>query len=101
LLIPLVPPEIRDPGCGRPFVLDPTKLSGDGFQFWWLDPRNGGNIDLGILPRVRRFEIIPPSVGENLDWVLVCDDASKGYLPPGIDESDDRTDRGGIKPLPD
>src|ERR1700751_1191220 len=87
--------------ASRPFVLDPAKLSGEVFQFWWFDPRNGTNIDLGALPRARRFEISPPSVGESLDWVLICDDASKAYLPPGMGKLDDRRDRGGIKPLPD
>jgi hypothetical protein len=56
---------------------------------------------LGTVPRARRFEITPPSVGESLDWVLICDDASKAYLPPGMGKLDDRRDRGGIKPLPD
>jgi hypothetical protein len=37
--------------ASRSFVLDPAKLSGDGFQFWWFDPRNGRNIDLGSLAR--------------------------------------------------
>jgi Protein of unknown function (DUF4038)/Putative collagen-binding domain of a collagenase len=87
--------------ASRPFVLDPAKLSGETFQFWWFDPRHGTNIDLGTLPRAHRFEITPPSVGENLDWVLVCDDTSKAYSPPGRGEIDDQKDRGGIRPLPD
>jgi len=29
----------------------------------------------------------PPNPGEHLDWILVLDDAAKGYPPPGADRS--------------
>ena len=32
-------------------------------------------------------EFPPPNPGEHLDWILVLDDAAKGYPPPGADRS--------------
>jgi hypothetical protein len=85
--------------ASRSFVLDSDKLSGESLHFWWFDPRTGTNIDLGIFPRARRFEITPPSSGENLDWILVCDDVAKGYSAPGLGETCSPTNRGRIKAL--
>src|SRR5262249_34960792 len=82
----------------RAFVLDPANLSGEAFHFWWFDPRTGTNIDLGIFPRAPRFEIIPPCQGENLDWVLVCDDVAKNYAVPGQGEVRNQLDAGRIFP---
>jgi hypothetical protein len=85
--------------ASRPFVLDPLKLTGDAFHFWWFDPRTGTNVDLGVLDRAWRFEITPPFNGENLDWVLVCDDVRKAYPAPGHGETGQPSDRGRIAPL--
>jgi hypothetical protein len=83
----------------RSFVMNPEKLSGNQFRFVWFDPRHGTNIDLGILQRAWRFEITPPCQGENLDWILVCDNAAMNYPPPGIGEIRIPDDRGSIKSI--
>jgi hypothetical protein len=84
--------------ASRPFVFDPGKLSGDSFHFWWFDPRTGTNLDLGDLARAWRYDVTPPLVGENLDWVLVCDDSGRTFLPPGLGETRILADRGRIIP---
>jgi len=85
--------------ASRSFVLDPAKLSGKSLHFWWFDPRTGTYIDLGVFAREPRFEITPPSSGENLDWILVCDDSAKGYSAPGSGETTSPATRGRIEPL--
>ncbi|UCG49689.1 MAG: glycoside hydrolase family 140 protein [Phycisphaerales bacterium] len=60
------------------------KISGQRVRAWWFDPRTGGAKAIGTYPNkgVRGFD--PP--GEETrgnDWVLVLDDAGKGFGPPG------------------
>ncbi|MBX3278855.1 MAG: glycoside hydrolase family 140 protein [Acidobacteria bacterium] len=68
---------------GRSFNVDLSKLSGDRVRAWWFNPRNGRATLIGVFAKggVRRFA--PPDAGENLDWVLVLDDAAKNFQPPG------------------
>jgi len=82
--------------ASRPFVFDPGKLSGNSLHFWWFDPRTGTNLDLGNLARAWRFDVTPPLVGENLDWVLVCDDSARMFPPPGLGETRILADSGRI-----
>ena len=65
-------------------------LTGAAIKAWWYDPRTGTaqaietinrSFELGPgLARIRARKFTPPGPG---DWVLVLDDASKGYPPPG------------------
>jgi hypothetical protein len=68
---------------GRPFCVRMDVIKGPRVKAWWYDPRNGRPAPIGEFPNtgVQRFE--PPSIGETADWVLVLDDASRGYSPPG------------------
>ncbi|WP_337177865.1 glycoside hydrolase family 140 protein [Paludisphaera sp.] len=50
---------------------------------WWFDPRNGHAEAIGEFANERERRFVPPAPGEALDWVLVLDDASKDYPPPG------------------
>lgn len=53
--------------------------SGRG-QAYWFDPRSGVSIDLGpVSGDSARFT----TLHHGPDWVLVIDDASAGYPPPG------------------
>ena len=38
---------------------------------------------IGEFPNTGERAFLPPDPGEQLDWVLVLDDAAKGYPPPG------------------
>jgi hypothetical protein len=70
---------------GRPVTVDLSKLSGPALNGWWFDPRTGtaervaGSLSAGDGPR----EFTPPPGGP--DWVLVLDDASRGFGAPGAD----------------
>ena len=68
---------------GRPFAVDLDKLSGDEVKAWWFDPRDGSAEAIGSFPCEGQREFAPPAPGEMLDWVLVLDDASRAYPPPG------------------
>jgi hypothetical protein len=50
---------------------------------WWFNPRNGEATAIGTFEPAGEREFTPPDPGEMIDWVLVLDDASKNYPPPG------------------
>jgi hypothetical protein len=66
----------------RPFRVRMDKISGP-VKAWWFDPRNGQAIAIGEFPNTGERDFFPPSPGEQLDWVLVLDEASRGFPPPG------------------
>lgn len=69
---------------GRPFDVDLGKLSGSQLRSWWLDPRTGTAREGEAFPRRGTKEFQPPSQGKGQDWVLVLDDRSRAYPPPGV-----------------
>jgi uncharacterized protein DUF4038/collagenase-like protein with putative collagen-binding domain len=68
---------------GRSFSVRISKIAGDRVQAWWFDPRNGTATSIGTFPNAGDRAFTPPATGEMLDWVLVLDDASRNYPPPG------------------
>ena len=68
---------------GRPFKVRMDKINGPVVKAWWFDPRTGNAVAIGEFPNTGEREFTPPAPGEMLDWVLVLDDASKGFPPPG------------------
>ena len=51
---------------------------------WWFNPRDGsGHGDRHVREHRRARIHVSPTSGEMIDWVLVLDDASKNYPPPG------------------
>lgn len=68
---------------GRPFSVHMDKITGPSVTAWWFNPRDGKAARIGTFPNsgVRQFS--PPDPGEMLDWVLVLDDTSKNFGPPG------------------
>ncbi len=68
---------------GRPFRVRMAAITGGQVKAWWFDPRNGMATAIGTFPNTGERTFTPPDAGEMLDWVLVLDDAAKGYLPPG------------------
>ena len=79
---------------GRAFSVRMDKIGGGKVKAWWFNPRTGEATAIGEFPNTgqRRFE--PPDAGEQIDWVLVLDDASKGFGPPGLRQGR----RGGVQP---
>jgi hypothetical protein len=68
---------------GRSFRVQMNKITGSRVKAWWFNPRNGQANLLGEFPTLGAREFTPPELGENLDWVLVLDSASKNFPPPG------------------
>jgi hypothetical protein len=71
---------------GRPVKIDLTKLTGPTLRAWWYDPREGGANPIGEMENKGVQEFAPPAPakpGAVNDWVLVLDDASRQFPPPG------------------
>lgn len=68
---------------GRPFSVYMNKIANPQVKAWWFNPRNGQATELGVFSNEGTRKFTPPCPGEFLDWVLVLDDASKKYPPPG------------------
>ena len=64
---------------GRPVGIDMTKMSGKKIIAHWYGPRAGTWQEIGSFASSGTREFFPPSVGDRTDWVLVLDDADKGY----------------------
>jgi hypothetical protein len=60
-----------------------TFMHSEILQAWWFNPRNAKAINIGKLKKNERMEFTPPSFGFMNDWVLVIDDPSRGFGPPG------------------
>ena len=71
------------PASDESSVVDLGKLRAARLRVWWYDPRTGYPHDLGLIDGGRLKEFRSPSYGP--DWVLVLDDASLNYAPPGQD----------------
>jgi len=69
--------------AGRAFSVRTGKLSGEKLRAWWFDPRSGKAEPIGEFAKTETRRFSPPTPGELLDWVLVIDEASKDYPPPG------------------
>lgn len=80
-------PAVRPPQFGAadpaPTVveLDLTRLAGERLHGYWYDPRTGLARSIGVVEKQVRASFTPPGGGP--DWVLVLDDAARGFAPPG------------------
>lgn len=68
---------------GRKFPVRMDVIKGKDVAAWWYNPRNGKSLRIGNFTNTGTRTFIPPDPGENLDWILVLDDASKKYPAPG------------------
>jgi hypothetical protein len=75
---------------GRKFKVRMDKIAGAKVRAWWFSPRDGGAVAIGVFANKGEHEFEPPDPGEHLDWVLVLDDAARGYPPPGSTASGGR-----------
>jgi hypothetical protein len=69
---------------GKPFEIRMGAIGGERVQAWWYSPRDGAAEAIGTFANqgVRTFQ--PPGAPrEGNDWVLVLDDVSKKFPPPG------------------
>jgi hypothetical protein len=68
---------------GRELTVRMDALRGSQVTAWWFDPRTGQATKIGDFAAERSRKFRPPVMGESLDWVLVLDDSSQGFPPPG------------------
>ena len=68
---------------GRPFKVRLDFIQGTTVRAWWFNPRDGRAKVIGEFPKAGEREFTPPDLGEQLDWVLVLDDAARNFPPPG------------------
>ena len=76
---------------GKPVNVGLDTITGTTIKAWWYDPRTGKAQVIETITRamaldeggtrIRARQFTPPAGGE--DWVLVLDDATKGYGEPG------------------
>src|SRR5262249_35213309 len=64
---------------GSPVRIHMDKISGKKVKARWYDPREGTWRDIGEYANTGTREFVAPSRGARSDWVLVLDDAEKGY----------------------
>jgi hypothetical protein len=68
---------------GRKFTVRMDVIRGKEVTAWWFNPRNGEATPLAKYSNSGTQTFNTPTPGENLDWILVLDDASKKYPAPG------------------
>jgi hypothetical protein len=68
---------------GRKFTVRMDAIKGKEVLAWWFNPRNGEAKEIGKYSNIGTQTFNTPTPGENLDWILVLDDASKKYPAPG------------------
>jgi len=74
--------------CIRPLEPVTSGIGGRTLRAWWFNPRDGGALRIAECPNTGKLEKSFLSTWNLLssgpDWVLVVDDAGRGYPPPGI-----------------
>jgi hypothetical protein len=72
------------PTAAQTVTVNVERLSGAALVAWWYDPRTGAASKIGMVARSEMAMFTTPvGGGDASDWVLVIDDAARGYLPPG------------------
>jgi predicted esterase len=70
------------------------RLSGTTINAWWYNPRDGTSQFIDAYAKsIGTQPFTPPGNGYGNDWVLVLDDAARGYNAPGVVST--TTDMGG------
>jgi hypothetical protein len=64
---------------GHSVSIHMDKISGRKVKARWYDPREGTWREIGEYANTGTREFVAPSQGPRSDWVLVLDDAAKGY----------------------
>jgi hypothetical protein len=67
---------------GKAFQLQMGRIAGQQVRAFWYSPRDGKAQEIGVFDNRGVKFFSPPSSGQGQDWVLVVDDAGKGYRLP-------------------
>lgn len=68
---------------GRAFDANTSLVSGTGISAYWFNPRDNTRQTISNPQRGSTVRFTPPTNSNNNDWVLVVDDAAKGYAQAG------------------
>jgi hypothetical protein len=68
---------------GKQFSVRMGVIASRSVRSWWFDPRYGTAADLHTSDNAAIQSFVPPSSGRGQDWLLVLDDATAGFPPPG------------------
>jgi len=68
---------------GETVAVDQRRLGAMDVTSWWFDPRYGTayKSHTGVGTGIQFFT--PPTMGRGCDWILVIDDSSRRFPPPG------------------
>lgn len=69
---------------GRRFDVRMDVIKSKYVTAWWYNPRNGDAQKIGLFDNIGIHSFLSPAPGENLDWILILDDAAKKYPSPGL-----------------
>lgn len=64
---------------GHRVSISMDKLSGKSIRAHWYDPRGGNWTSIGQYSNTGVREFVPPSNGDQNDWILVLEDMEKNY----------------------
>ncbi|MBN1673366.1 MAG: glycoside hydrolase family 140 protein [Kiritimatiellae bacterium] len=65
--------------AGSPLAVDMSGITGTTVLAHWFDPRAGVWSPIGQFANTGLRSFTPPTSGRGMDWVLVLDDAERGY----------------------
>jgi hypothetical protein len=68
---------------GKTITVNTSSITGNEINAWWFNPKNATCQFIGKLPKKEKMDFTSPTIGKENDWVLVLDDATKGYKAPG------------------
>ena len=68
---------------GHEVSVDMSTIACGDAAAWWFDPRTGSATEIGTFPNEGSRNFTPPSRGTDQDWVLVLDDVTRSFPPPG------------------
>jgi len=69
---------------GNKLTVNMAKIDASHATAYWFNPRDGKSDEIGKFPVSGTRDFSPPSRGVDNDWVLVLDDASQDFPPPGV-----------------
>jgi hypothetical protein len=69
---------------GRKFSVRMNVIAGPKVKAWWFNPRNGAATAAGEFANAGEREFTPPQRDDDVDWVLVLDDAAQNFPAPGV-----------------
>jgi hypothetical protein len=68
---------------GRRFSVRMGRVNGPKVVAWWFNPRDGHATRIGEFSNEGTREFLSPDPGEEMDWVLVLDEAARHFGAPG------------------